>query len=291
MLHALLPLLLAVQPSEPPNPRALEAQVRQWQQERSTRLRAPDGWLTLVNLAWLDEGENTVGSAEGSAVALPKGAPQKLGTFVRAGKTVRFIPASTVEVTVDGKTFKAGAVETDADGAPDVLQHGTLSLIVIRRGQRLGVRVRDTEAPTRTHFGGLPFYSPTLAWRKVAKWEAAKEGETVRIPDVLGDAAEQPLAGTAAFTHGGKTFRLSATEEGDRLFFVFGDLTNRDTTYGAGRFLYAEAPEDGRVVLDFNRAYNPPCAFTAYATCPLPPKVNKLEVRVEAGEKRYQKKP
>ena len=288
MLPALLPLLIAAAPADI-SQGDFKEQHREWQQERSTRLRAPDGWLTLVNLAWLEEGENKAGSAKGSTIELPKGAPKLLGTFVREGNTVRFTPAKGVEVTVDGKRFEGGAVQTDADGAPDVLQHKTLSLIVIQRGERLGVRVRDTVAPTRTRFSGIPFFDPSLAWRKVATWEPAKEGETLQIPNVLGDASAAPLAGTAVFTHEGRTYRLQATEEGDRLFFVFGDLTNRDTTYGAGRFLYTALPEDGRLVLDFNRAYNPPCAFTAYATCPLPPKQNKLGLRIEAGEKRYGK--
>ncbi len=267
--------LLTAAPS--PSPAQLEADVAQWHQKRIERLKAEDGWLALVGLHWLDEGTNSV---------------EPLGTFVRKGKAVQFKPAAGLSVTREGKPFPGAAapadVRTDADGQePDVFRAGTLQFQVIDRGERVGVRVRDSASETRRKFNGIERFSVRADWRKVAKFEPAAAGATIPIPNVLGDVSDVPLAGIAVFTHEGKEFRLQATHEGDSLFFVFGDLTNRTDTYGAGRFLYTELPRDGQVVLDFNRAYNPPCAFTPYATCPLPTRENKLTIRIEAGEKRY----
>ena len=276
----LLPVLAAMTlhaspPPVAPSPSDLEADVARWHQKRIERLKAEDGWLALVGLHWLDEGTNTV---------------EPLGTFVRKGKTVQFKPAQDVKVTRDGKPFPGtgGDLRTDADGQkPDLLRAGTRQFQVIDRGERVGVRVRDSEAETRRKFKGIERFPVGVGWRKVARFEPAKPGATIPIPNVLGDVSEVPLEGIAVFTHEGKEYRLQATREGDSLFFVFGDLTNRSDTYGAGRFLYTDLPRDGQVVLDFNRAYNPPCAFTPYATCPLPTRENKLPIRIEAGEKRY----
>ncbi len=268
----------------------LEEETRAWHEKRLERLKAEDGWLSLVGLHWLDEGENVAGSGKGAAVLLPASAPAKLGTFTRRGGKVSFSPAEGQSVTLAGKPFTGGELRTDEKGTPDVLETGTLKLMVIARGQRLGVRVKDSEAKTRKEFRGIDRFPVTAEWRKEARWEPARPGETISVPNVLGDSTDTPLAGTAVFTHGGKEYRLQATQEGESLFFVFGDLTNRKESYGAGRYLYTPLPKDGSVVLDFNRAYNPPCAFTPYATCPLPSKQNRLNVRIEAGEKRYAKR-
>jgi uncharacterized protein (DUF1684 family) len=265
----------------------LEAETLAWHARRLEQLKREDGWLTLVNLHWLDEGETVAGSAEDAALKLPPSAPRRLGTFTRRGSEVRFTPAAGMEISAGGKRFQGGAVRTDAAGAPDVLRHDTLQLLAIVRGERVGIRVRDSAAETRRNFHGIPRFPVRAEWRKEARFESAAGGRTVSVPNVLGEVEDVPLAGTATFTHEGKEHRLEATSEGDKLFLVFGDLTNRKETYGAGRFLYADAPVGGRVILDFNRACNPPCVFTPYATCPLPPKQNKLAIRVEAGELRY----
>ena len=278
-------LTMAAVPEAPSSD--LEAQTKAWHQKRLERLRAEDGWLTLVNLHWLEEGDTVAGSAEDAALRLPSSAPARLGTFNRRGLEVRFAPARGVDLSSGGKPFAGGAVRTDATGDPDVLRHGTLQLLAIVRGNRVAVRVRDSAAETRRNFHGIPRFPVRADWRKDARFERAAPGGTVSIPNVLGEVEDVPLAGTATFTHQGKDYRLEATREGDKLFFVFGDLTNRKETYGAGRFLYADGPVDGRVVLDFNRAYNPPCAFTPYATCPLPPRQNKLPIQVDAGELRF----
>lgn len=268
-------------------PEDLRKDVDAWHARRIDRLKAEDGWLSLVGLHWLEEGENPAGSGKDAKVELPASAPALLGTYTRRGKEVSFAPAKGAQISIDGKPFAGGAIKTDASGKADVLRAESLQLLVIERGDKLGVRVRDSEAKTRKSFHGIARFPVSADWRKQAQFIPAKPGESIPIPNVLGTVEDAPLAGTAVFTHHGQEHRLVATQEGDSLFFVFGDETNRTDTYGAGRFLYSKLPKDGKVVLDFNRAYNPPCAFTAYATCPLPPKGNKLKVRIEAGEKRY----
>lgn len=265
------------------------AEANAWHQKRIAELTADDGWLTLVALDWLDEGANPAGSAPGAKVALPASAPAQVGTFTRHGKAISFTPAKGVTVTLAGKPFPGGSVRTDLDetATPDVLRVGTLQMLVINRGDRIGVRVRDSASPVRRDFKGIDRFPVDATWRKLARWEPARAGQMLHIPNVLGDVQETPLAGTAVFTHEGKEYSLQAVVEDGELFFVFADESNRDTSYPAGRFLKAPLPKNGQVVLDFNHAYNPPCAFTGFATCPLPTRENRLKLRVEAGEKRY----
>ncbi|XXF80540.1 DUF1684 domain-containing protein [Myxococcaceae bacterium GXIMD 01537] len=284
-------LLNAAPGSGSPAPAASDdvaASTRAWHDKRLRGLTSEDGWLTLVGLEWLDEGEQSAGSEPGSKVELPPHTPAKLGTFTRKGTAVSFQPAPGVALTLKGKPFTGGALRTDADGEPDVLRLGSVSFFVIHRGDKLGVRVKDSESPTRKAFHGIPTYAPSAAWRIEARLEPADKPRTLSVPNVLGLMEDMPSPGTLVFTVGGKEHRLTpVTEEGSQqLFIIFADETNKDETYGAGRFLYADAPKDGRVTLDFNRAYNPPCAFTRFATCPLPPRGNRLPLRVEAGEKR-----
>jgi uncharacterized protein (DUF1684 family) len=286
LLAGALALMTAAGPTDPPSLDQLTAQTDAWHQKRIERLKAEDGWLTLVGLDWLEEGDNAVGHGGEIAVTLPASVPAHVGTFTRHGKDVSFTPAKGVPVTLDGKPFPGGKVKTDAEAqGPDVLKLGSVQMLPIVRGDRVGVRVRDANSPVRKNFQGIPRYPVSLEWRKVARWEPAPEGRTEKVVNVLGQVEETPIAGTLVFTHHGKTVRLEAMAEDDVLFIVFGDETNGHTTYPAGRFLVADPPKDGTVVVDFNRAYNPPCSFTHFATCPLPTKENRLKLRVEAGEK------
>jgi uncharacterized protein (DUF1684 family) len=277
-------LLLAV--SAAPDPFA--ESTRAWQQQRLERLQADGGWLTLVGLGWLKEGANPAGSAPDAVVRFPAGAPSQLGAFTRLGAAVTFTPAPGAGVTLAGRPFTGGAVKTDATSEPDVLQAGRFTFQVISRGDKLGVRIKDPEAPARKAFHGIPSWAPDAKWRLTAKWEPAAPGATLAVPNVLGQVEQEPAPGTAVFSVGGTEYRLTPVlEDGSpQLFFVFGDETNKRESYGAGRFLYADPPKDGVVTLDFNRAYNPPCAFSAFATCPLPARQNRLPLRVEAGEQR-----
>jgi uncharacterized protein len=259
-----------------------------WHAQREKRLAAEDGWLTLVALLWLKEGDNLAGSGDGATVVFPSKAPARLGTFHRSGSAVSFQPAPGVVVTRASQPFLGGPLKSDADGEPDVLEAGGLRFFVIQRGDRMGLRVKDPDAPKRREFHGIPTYVADPRWRIEARWEPAPPGNSIPVPNVLGTVDKMAAPGTAIFSVDGQEFRLAAVlEEGEtNLFFVFADATNRTETYGAGRFLYAQPPKAGRVVLDFNRAYNPPCAFSPYATCPLPPKQNRLSIPITAGEKR-----
>ena len=276
-------------PVTPADAAAFAKATASWRAEREKRLASEDGWLTLVALLWLKEGDSVAGSAPGSSVLFPAKAPAQLGTFRRTGENVSFSPAAGVSVTTrDGKPVAAGPLKSDVDGEPEVLEVGGLRFHLIVRGDRVGLRVKDPQAPRRLSFHGLPSYPADLRWRIEARWENAPAGTLLAVPNVLGGIDEMPAPGTAVFSLNGHEYRLTPVlEPGESdLFFVFADATNRTETYGAGRFLYASPAKDGRVVLDFNRAYNPPCAFTPYATCPLPPKQNRLPIAVSAGEKR-----
>lgn len=264
----------------------LEAERRQWHEKREARLKSEDGWLSLVGLYWLNEGPNRFGSAKDNELVFPPKAPAHLGTLTLHGKDIAVEVAPGVQMTKDGKPF-AGGVSAEHEGKSDVLGWGTLHFYVIRRGDKFGIRLKDSEAEARKAFHGIPLFPVNPKWRINARFEPATQPRTMEVPNVLGTVESLPSPGSAAFSVDGKEYRLDPVAEGDTLFFIFGDETNRNDTYGAGRFLYAEMPKNGQVVLDFNRAINPPCAFSLYATCPLPPKQNKLALRIEAGEKRY----
>jgi uncharacterized protein len=285
----LLAAFLVGFPTAPTDAAGLAASTAAWHAQRERRLAAEDGWLTLVGLLWLKEGENVAGTGSGVSVVFPSKAPARLGTFTRKGSAVSFQPAPGVVVTEGGKPFAGGPLKSDTDGPPDVLEAGGLRFNVVVRDERVGLRVKDPDAPKRRDFHGIPTYPADAHWRIDARWEPAAPGTSIPVPTVLGTIDQMPAPGTAIFSIDGKEFRLTPVlEEGEEdLFFIFSDTTNRTDTYGAGRFLYANPPKDGRVVLDFNRAYNPPCAFSPYATCPLPPKQNRLTIPVTAGEKRY----
>lgn len=246
--------------------------IARWRATHEEELRAPAGWLSVAGLFWLHEGDNAVGSDPLSDVVLPASAPKHAGAMRFEKGEVRF----------EGKALKP-----DTSGAADVVQIGGVSLTVIVRGGRTGVRLRDPDAATRREFTGCKWFAPDESWRVRATWVAYPEPRTIAITNILGMTSQEPAPGYAEFTLRGHKLRLEPVTEDDHLFFMFKDQTSGHSTYGAGRFLYAAAPRDGAVELDFNKAENPPCAFTAFATCPLPPRSNVLPIAVEAGEKKY----
>lgn len=265
-------------------------EIAEWRRARVARLTAPDGWLSLIGLHWLQVGDNAVGSAEDNAVRLAAGAPY-LGTVRLAADgqaTFRAAPASRTEV--DGVAAGEHPVELHYGAArPSLVTAGTVSFFLIKRGEKIGLRVRDTESPRRTGFAGLDYFELDPSWRIEAQWVAFDQPRMIPITNVLGQTSPMPAPGKAVFTRDGRTFELLPVLEGagEPLFFILADATSGTETYEASRFLYAEPPRDGKVILDFNRAQNPPCAFTPFATCPLPPKENRLPIRVTAGEKVY----
>lgn len=267
--------------------------VAAWRAERLARLQQPDGWLALVGLHWLEPGHAIVGSGPARGVRLAVG-PEELGviTLERDGR-VHFRATRGAGVTLDGRPAPTTTqrLRTDADPAgPTVVgfNRGDASFIVIERGGRHALRVRDALAPTRTGFSGIDHFPVDPGWRLVGRFEPHPPGQTLAIVNMQGQEENRANPGAVVFEKDGRLFRLEAVDEGDgRLFFVFADRTSGHETYAAARFLYADpADPEGRVVLDFNLAYNPPCAFTPYSTCPLPPPGNRLDLRVEAGEKK-----
>jgi hypothetical protein len=283
--------LMAGAPAPPPaDPPEHRQDIERWRARRLERLRSPEGWLTLVGLSWLEPGKNAVGSDPGNRVVLPAGkAAPFLGTLDRSGDAVTFHGAPGAGVTSAGAPVTTLALRSDRDGDPTPLSVGTLTFYLISRGDRLGVRVKDSDSEARRGFHGLDYFPIDATWRVEARFEPYDPPKKVAVPNILGSVDQEDCPGALVFERDGKTYRLDPVlERGETDFFViFGDRTNGTDTYGAGRFLYASPPIGGRTVLDFNKAYNPPCVFTPYATCPLPPPENRLAIRVEAGEKAY----
>jgi uncharacterized protein (DUF1684 family) len=279
----------------PQAPSPYRAEIEAWRGQREARLKAEGGWLSLAGLFWLEEGENTFGSGAGNKIVLPPGsAPDSAGVFeLRGGQaSVRLEPG--VSATVAGRPSASGPLRSDASGSPDVLSLGRLSLHVIERSGRMGIRVKDPESPVRRSFKGLQWFPVKESWRVEARFVPHDKPRTLELADVTGSVQKMTAPGYVVFRHGGQELRLQPVlEEADakELFFIFRDRTSGRETYGAGRYLYTELPREGKVTLDFNKAYSPPCAFTRFATCPLPPRQNRLPVRVEAGEKHAEAHP
>jgi uncharacterized protein (DUF1684 family) len=265
-------------------------EVEQWRARRDARLRAEDGWLSLVGLFWLQPGESRFGSAAENEMVLPAAAPARAGSLVVEGERVTLRAEKDAGVRLDGQPVETALLRSDRDGEPSVVQLGSISLVVIVREGKLAVRAKDSESPVREAYTGMEYFPIDPKWRVVARFEPYVPEKTIPVPNVFGRLEDSKSPGALVFEVDGRTHRLDPVwEEGTSdLFIIFGDQTNGKETYGAGRFLYAhQAGPDGTTVVDFNKSYNPPCVFTPYATCPLPPPQNKLEVRIEAGEKRY----
>ena len=261
----------------PPNTTYV-ASIDQWRAERERLLKADDGWLTVAGLFWLKEGANTCGTDPQSDIVLPAGAgATRLGAFeLQHGRT-----------TFRSATGEVKPMKADTDGEPDVVTAGDVTMFVIHRGERYGIRLKDRNSRFRKEFTGLRWFPIREQYRVVAKFVPYPEPKMIAVPNILGETEKDPCPGYALFTLDGKEYRLEPVLEDQQYFFIFRDLTAGKATYPAGRFFYADAPKDGKIVLDFNRAYNPPCAFTPFATCPLPPPGNRLAVRIEAGELNY----
>ena len=257
------------------------SQISEWRNKHEAGLKGPGGWLSVAGLFWLHEGPNVLGSDPHSDAVLPEGAPARAGVLNFHQGKVSFEPANP------GYAGKRGPLRIDVDGHPDVIEIAGVSLTIIRRGERTGVRMRDPNAATRRNFTGLQWFATDEAWRITARWTAYPEPRKIAIANVLGMTDQEPSPGYAEFTVRGQKVRLEPVLEDDHLFFIFKDQTSGKSTYGAGRFLYSEMPKGGEVILDFNKTENPPCAFTAFATCPLPPKQNSLPAAIEAGEKNF----
>jgi uncharacterized protein len=248
-------------------------EVNHWRAAYEQRLKDPKGWLSVAGLFWLHDGSNKIGSDAQSEVVLPASYPPHAGTLTLTGNTA---------------VFRSGGKEQTLIAEKDPITIGDLSLALIERNHRYAIRMRDPNADSRRNFTGLKWYPIKEDYRIEARWVPYDPPHNIPIASILGYVEQQPTPGYAEFELHGKTFRLEPIiDEPGSLFFIFKDQTAGHDTYGAGRFLDAALPKDGKLILDFNQARNPPCAFTAFATCPLPPKQNALSTRIEAGELKY----
>ncbi len=264
------------------------ASIEQWRAGRIERLTGPAGWLTLIGRHPLEHGTWSVGSAPGNAIRLAAG-PAQLGTVTYAADgQVSFALAAGANATIDGTTGRSAVLSLDPE-KPTYVRAGTVSFYVMDRSGNLFLRVRDSEAARRRHFAGIESYPIDPAWRIEATWVPFDPPHQVKITNIIGLTEPAPIPGKAVFQHDGRTYELIPIDEGpeEDLFFVITDATAGKETYEACRFLYAKRAVNGKIVLDFNRLYNPPCAFTPFATCPLPPKENVLPFPLRAGEKKY----
>jgi hypothetical protein len=266
-----IPLLAAAALAADPN---YAREVEQYRAQREATLKQDDGWLTVVGLFRLKEGDNRVGSGESNEVALPSPAPARVGKI----------------------TFSKGQAIYYAEGRPgtvlranlDVITVGNVKFFVIKRGDDFFIRVKDNNSKIRREFSGLKWFPVDTSWKIAAKFTPYDKPHTILFDSQNGVKQPMQSPGFVTFAREGKEYRLEPVWEDRELFFIFRDATSNKSTYGAARFLYsAAAAKDGSVILDFNKAINPPCAFTAYATCPLPPPQNRLALAVTAGEKKY----
>ena len=264
-------------------------EIENWHQNRVKSLKSETGWLNIVGLYWLTEGENTFGCSKENTIIFPKGkADEQLGSFILKDGKVNLLAAEKGSIQSDNKPFISGLIFDEKQEIAIILSHKSLKWFIIKRGNKYGVRLRDLESEALKNFTNIDRFAVSEKWRIAAIYEAPSVGKTIPINDVIGLTTETPFGGTLHFEIDGKKFQLDATLEGNELFVIFADETSGNETYGGGRFLYAKKPSNGNtVILDFNKAYNPPCSFTNFATCPLPPSQNKLSCPILAGEKTY----
>ena len=270
-----------------------------WRAQQAKNLQTPNGWLTVIGLEWLKAGDNSVGSAKGNAAVIKAPTAPTLGVVRLNGDSLQLLPPTggyPKGMLVDGVAPKnPQTLAADSSGHPSKITDGSVTITIIHRGDRYGLRIKDSKAAARLNFHGLKWFPPEASYRVQAKWIPYNPPHQVPVPTILGTEVMSDVPGAAEFTLDGKTWRLEPILESpdDKdLFFIFRDTTSKKETYGAGRFLYTPLPDrgltqPGEVVLDFNRAENPPCAYTPYATCPLPTPQNRLPIAIPAGQLRY----
>jgi uncharacterized protein (DUF1684 family) len=294
LLLCVVPLSVRAQQDD----RAWREDLLKWRAAHAADLQAPERWLSLIALDWLKDGDNSFGADKSSAIAINAKVPAHVAVFrLDKGKVSIAPPAGGFpkELTVDGKPAAEQTLRPDDQPPRSKVAIGSVSLIVIHRGDRFALRVWDATAPSRTNFKGLHWYEPQPKYRVKARWIPYTPPKQINIPTVLGTVEKMPSPGAAEFELNGKTIRIEPVlEEPDAkdLFFIVRDTTSQSTTYGAGRFLYTGLPSNGldkpgELLIDLNRMENPPCAYTPYATCPLPPKQNRMPIAIPAGEKRF----
>lgn len=266
-----------------------ENEILEYRANRETRLRENDrSWLALAGLFWLVDGSNTFGSGPNNDIQLnTPSIPEYAGIFQYRNDAVTLRAADGVTITCNGELVKTKTLRFDIEDKPDFLEVGSLIMVAIKRGKNGLIRVWDKENPARKEFTGLKHYPINEAYRIAARFVPYDPPRILKIRDVIGEEYDVEFPGYVLFTLGGRECRLEAEKDEDKLFFNFYDPTNGNGSYPGGRFLVTDPPNDREVIIDFNRAYNPPCAYTDFATCPLPPSQNRLPVRIPAGEMIY----
>jgi uncharacterized protein len=251
-------------------------EIDNWHEQRVKNLKTEHGWLSLIARDWLEDGKNEIPT---------------LGSIKNENGKIHVQMLPDLNATIEGKPFTFGIIRTDADSlGPDKVVFGSKAFVVIKRGERYAIRMWDSSAETRKKFKGIERYPVSLVWRIEARWEKYAKPKIIKLASVIPNIVNEAVVpGAAIFSIDGKECRLEpVAEEGtDELFFIFADKTNGSETYGGGRFLFSESPKGKKIILDFNKAYNPPCAFTPYATCPLPPAGNRLKVFIKSGERKF----
>jgi uncharacterized protein (DUF1684 family) len=268
---------------------AYKAEIEEWHQKRIDDLKAPNGWLNLIGLLWLEEGLNTFGSDKKNTIVFPENKiPAQAGYFTLKQNTVTLNVAKGVKITSEGQPVNSLVIFNPDSVRQPIVEFDSLRWAIIKRDDKFGVRLRDLNNPDLRSFKGIDRYPVTTDWRLEATWEPADSTRTIDITNVLGQTTAQSSPGTLVFSINDKEYKLDVLQGSKEEYFViFADATTGNETYGAGRFIYVKKQVDGKTIIDFNKAYNPPCAFTEHATCPLPPVQNTLTVAIEAGEKNY----
>ena len=263
-------------------------EVKQWDQKRISRLKEETGWLNLVGLFWLKEGTNSFGSAKDNDIIFPSG-PAHIGKFFLKDSVVTITVVPDVEVLNDGNPVTEMTLQDDNSDNPTILKCSSLKWYIIKRTKGFAIRLRDLNASLVKEFKGLERFPVNEDWKLNAKFVAYDPPKKMEVPDITGVIGEELSPGKVSFSVDGKEYSLDAIDAGKKLWFIFADETSGKETYGAGRYLYADKPDSLRnMIIDFNFAYNPPCVFTKFATCPFPPKENYLKLRITAGEKMWE---
>ena len=289
IIYSLLILTIACTQKPTADPNYVK-EINEWGAKRVNRLKADDGWLNLVGRFWLKQGESTFGSAKDNDIVVESSKlPEHIGSFIFEDSVVTFKAKDDVEVLLDGKPVKEIVLVDDQKNDVTVLQIGSVKFNLIVRDTLYGIRFRDLNSDLVKNFKGVERFPIDESWKINAKFEAYNPVKEIDVPNVLGQISKEKSPGAVVFERDGKIYRIDAVDEGgDKLFLIIADQTSGEETYGGGRFMYVNKPDStGTILLDFNKTYNPPCVFTKYATCPLPPLQNYLKLRIEAGEKVY----
>jgi uncharacterized protein (DUF1684 family) len=280
-------ILIGCNKTNEPDP-VYASEISNWHNKRIANLKKETGWLNLVGLYWLKQGTNTIGSDPSNDIIFPSGASLKIGTITLKDSVTKLNVNENINVAINNNSVKDALLQNDLSGNPTIMTCGSYRWFIIKRGVKYGIRLRDLNSPDVKNFPGIETYPVDKSWKIEASYVKFPEPHKIMVPTIIGTVEENIANGSLSFTKDGKSYSLVPIIEEDSYFLIFADETNGEETYGAGRFLYTSLPDsNGKVILDFNKSYNPPCAFTKYATCPLPPKENYLHLKVTAGEKKY----